>query len=429
MVTHSQEVWEISGVEQVLKFGEPAQGITLFDGKNFIIPVKKKNTGSHVDELIVVEFWGAYQDRNNELDVRWKEDEVDLLTIAGEGPRFRIIKRIPLRFVNENIQVFYLENKNNEIWVHAIATNPTYFVLSKATYEFTGKFSTPLPGNDLPIVSLPDENGVLFMPESKIYAFGGFRWAVGLAPLKQFGEDRQKLYRYTMSGSAYVYAGFTYIPGRKQFNPREMAFQWGKVWVTGFNTSSIHGFDVTNGAFFTSVSVNRDVSKITAKNNKLYTLSRGDLCHEISEALNVAPVGDKVFYDALNAVHVLPQQYWEDVGAAWWRPFRLSNAEFFLENIRKSDYLIQRWRTEKECHLVAYNPPMVYEYFDGSNFNTVNVYEYVLVGERVSEQTDSFTVNLKAYRLRDFYRGTSELNHSGYAAISLGPLSYKGDNC
>lgn len=449
--------------DTVLTADTPDKTATFFDGKNFWV-------ASSESILKVVEFWGPYVDLDNTSNTRWQEPEVDLVTIPLLGPKVRVIKTIqPVLFRGSNggmyvkvsdvpstvtyeevpATISHFKDAGDFVKLYAKLNEDdigfTKILYSKIDYEpvsveLTRDWLIELGQLVLP-EQLPDENGVLYTPESPITRGGDYWWAVGPTVLGQFGDDRQFLYSYTQSvaiGAPLVYHSRVAIPGRKQFEPRSLAAAYGKMWVTGFNTSSIHGYDLVTGAFFTSVGINRDVSGVYSEAGKLYTLSRNGLVHEVSAALNVVPVGGQSYWDDLVEDTALPKRKWCDLGSVYWR---VSADQKSIEKVDKATNLVTKYRVfdddpeddppadeefdeDKKVIFVAGSPVMTYEYFDGTAFQTVEVPEHVMVG--CFDGTDYKT---ETFRLPGFYRGIAKKTASGYTAVSIGPLSYKGDNC
>lgn len=517
--------------QEILSSATEQSAPTCFDGKNFWV-------ASTETTISVVEFWGPYADLDNERNTRWSEHEVDTLTLPLMGPKLRVLHTlVPTLLVAQDGQIYFsnddvpsgtsvtthtgkvshFKDAGTHVVVFTKLSNGddgfTKFFYSKVTYTVTDVVlpqSKRVEFGQLTLPdTVPDENGIHFIPESPIVKGGNFWWCVGPTVLGQFGDDRQFLYRYTRASdiSPMVYNSRVAIPGRKQFDPRSLAPAYGRMWVSGFNTSSIHGFDLVTGAFFTSVGINRDVSGVHTEDGKLYTLSRNGLVHHVSEALNVTPVGGQDYWDDLVEDAALPKRKWCDLGSVYWR---VSEDSKSIEKVDKATGLVTKYRafdddvsgvvfndsgswvaativgeditpiattktteiddnklviteslvnppdvnftklsvtqpelkqedgsvdlvssmtlppkqqsTAGKVIFVVASPTMTYQYFDGTAFQTVTVPEHIMIGNGTTTKTE-------AYRLPGLYRGTATKTASGYTAISVGPLSYKGDNC
>ena len=537
----------------------------FFDGRNMWIC-----NGSN---CYIIEFWGPYNDLDNSRNTRWDEHEVDIVTLPEMGPKVMLENSIiaglffsptgNVYFGDDEIpetdtaefnyaQISHVVDNNNSVILKVkfrSDSNETFskLIYDKSTYRLIdfelSRFMQIELGRLVLPEQVPDENGVLYTPESEIVRGGDYWWCVGPVVRGQYGDDRQYLYRYTQSvaiGAPLVYHSHVAIPGRKQFDLRALSPAYGKMWVTGFNTSSIHGYDLVTGAFFTSVGINRDVKGIHTENGLLYTLSRNGLVHNVSEALNVTPVGNQSYWDDIIGKKALPKRKWCDLGSVYWR---VSKDKMSIEKVDKATNLVTVYKIfdkpntiiavtdlgldstvfsadddvvpsstktiqisesdsrvtltstvqisnigdnaqvlsiapttstsgygttdlvsnlsssaelpkfgapiisksattdedgatlvfseslpkpefKKKVTSVCASPVMTYEYFDGTTFQTVEVPEHVMVG-----YFDGTDYKTETFRLPGFYRGIAKKTASGYTAVSIGPLSYKGDNC
>lgn len=392
-------------------------GPTFFDGKNAWFSFIDGATS----KVKVIEFWGPYVDLDNATNLRWQEPEVDMITLATLGPKCRVVKTLSFSF-----ELSYFVDEVYRVAVVRASDGKVGAYVDKATYSVV----TNTPPTD-PIFpgTFIDENGKTYAPESNVLRTTHFWYAVGPAPLTMYGDDRQKLYRYNLDGT---YDGFSIIPGRKQFNSRVLCEHRDYVWVTGFNTSGVHLFDELTGVFFTSVTVNRDVSDVFVRDGVLYTYSRGKLVSSISEALSVTHVGGEALYGRLKDPRTDKYRKYQDAGSYWWRTGILSDMTQdeddedvpTINKVRKSDLLTYTYKLPDPVDAVCGMPPITYQHWDGDEFVTVTVPEHVIVA-----QIAGGLCTFSAYRLPGLYRGEVSKEMSGYASVSLGPLSYKGDNC
>ena len=217
----------------------------VYDGKNLWV---LQQDGS----VQVVEFWGPYADLpNDSSNIRYQAAEVDYLNLGAIGPASRVIKTRHTGLFNINGFCYY------ENYVYAMGAGGQ---IVRAPVDFSSDFTaffTTIPNNSDMVIA-----------NRNIYF-------VNVCPTTQTLPDYQTLNWVNIdslpaSGSV---TGTTSIASKKQTSKRYLALSSNFIYVSSFNTMSVIKFNALTGAYVSTITVNRDVSRLFRFDNDIYVIS------------------------------------------------------------------------------------------------------------------------------------------------------------
>jgi hypothetical protein len=380
-------------------------GESVYDGKN--LWVMDSSGTAHV-----IEFWGPYHDLDNGLFVRWKEEEVDKLTFAGVGPKCRVLRTV--NFGTAGPICYY----NN--YVYVVGSNLIKKCHTAGTVATT--FAT-----DLSI-------------SSNLAFYDNKAFFVGDCPVTQFVLDKQVLYSIDLTTAVVTTVG--YIPGRKQIETRYLVIVNDMLYVSSMNSMSVHKFNPSSGAFITSITINRDVNRLSREENDVIVTSSDKAKVTIGDIKIPSTMVSKItsndtvsnIYGILyNGEHVA-----FDTSYVWFAnklssvqrtsrttdisligpisPLTPDTNPVLLDGINSKlggDYGIVDGNKVVGIMVIK---GLTYQHFDGTSFVNVTVPNYLV---RIGES------NVLVNPLPSVFRWETSLELNQYTAVSSGGLSYK----
>lgn len=448
-------------------FGDfyPSNLEVAYDGKNLWYVNEQRNG------LVILDFWGPYNDINNGLYIRHLAQEDDEIRVGSRGPDVNVLAYVQFQtqsaiqsitYMNDSVYVLHEQN-GGEIQISRVFTDLRQVGTST-------KFAPRTVSNDglVPIITVPVFCRVACSPlnepvKSDIAGVNGRIFFVDGTPTTQELEDGQELCSIqvsSVSGSApLVSPTRTTVPGRKQRVKRNMAVANDSLYITAFNELNIYKFG-SDGSSLSTITVNRDVQNIFTVDNELWVISSnkselifgtGEDAKDVSaymiSKINAADVMTHVVGFPSPGTAVLENMHFGHDGSNLWimgldgnfAKIKTSNLTAFLsdKNVAEGDdFNFEAMQTvyigglsngsyvdtvdiSSDLINLWVSPQQTYQWYDGDTFVTVNVPRHLFLfkkGESIMMQ-----------RLPGALKYHSEFKTNQYVALSSGPRRYKAD--